>query len=114
MRRLHLVSDHTGLTVEAMARALMAQFPDLEVAFVRHSFVDGPEALDDVIAAAVQDSEALVFSSLVNPVMRARLRAACPGRLFDFFDDYTPPPGSHPGATRPTRRRPAARHRRPQ
>jgi len=89
-RRVFVLSDHTGLTADAMARALLAQFPDTDHEIVTHPFVDTPEKLDRLLPEIAASPNCLVFSSLVDPQARARVREQCPGRLFDFFEDYTP------------------------
>jgi len=37
------VSDHTGVTVEAMAKSVLSQFPALEFSLIALPFVDSPE-----------------------------------------------------------------------
>ncbi len=90
MRKVFVLSDHTGLTADAMARALLAQFPGEEHEIVRHPFLDSPEKVEAVVEAISREEAPLVFSSLVDPEARKRLQALCGERFFDFFQDYTP------------------------
>ena len=89
-RKVFVLSDHTGLTADAMARALLAQFPGTEYEIVSHPFLDTPEKVAHCLAEIAASRDCLVFSSLADPRSRARLRAQCAERLFDFFEDYTP------------------------
>ena len=36
------VSDHTGVTVEAVAKSVLAQFPALECSLITLPFIDSP------------------------------------------------------------------------
>lgn len=90
-RKVYFISDHTGLTVEAIGKALLSQFPDFEFQTHLVPFVDD---LDKVLKLArrIADEEppALVFSSLVNGELRSALRESGV-RGFDFFETYTTP-----------------------
>ncbi len=90
MRKVFILSDHTGLTADAMARALLAQFPGLSHEMVRHPFLDSPEKVEAVAREIERTPSALVFSSLVEPSARERIRQATGEGFFDFFADYTP------------------------
>ena len=89
-RTIFILSDHTGLTADAMARALMAQFPDASCNILSHPFLDTLEKVRQLIPQISGAPDCLVFSSLVDPGARALIRAQCAGRFFDFFEDYTP------------------------
>ncbi len=90
MRKVFVLSDHTGLTADAMARALLAQFPGLPHEVVRHPFLDSPEKVEAVARQIEESPSSLVFSSLVEPSARERIRQAAGEGFFDFFADYTP------------------------
>jgi hypothetical protein len=88
-RVVYCVSDHTGLTVEAVARSVLSQFPALEFSLIVLPFVDSASKAE---AAATQISaapNALVFSSLTDPALRVILRD---GGLdvFDVFELVAP------------------------
>jgi len=89
-RKVFVLSDHTGLTAEAMARALLAQFPETNHRLISHPFLDTPEKITQLLPEIADTPDCLVFSSLVDPQARARIRERCPERFFDFFEDYTP------------------------
>ena len=92
-RRVFFLSDHTGLTVEAMGRALLSQFEQLDYQARRWPFLDSP---DKVSAAAERikqlsagdEARPLVFSSFVDYHSRQRL-AASGALVLDFFASYT-------------------------
>jgi len=88
--RIFLLSDHTGLTIGAMARALLAQFPDLSPQYLERPFLDEPDRLQRVAEEIRADPHCLVFSSLADPEARAHIEPHCPGRFFDVFATYTP------------------------
>lgn len=89
-RRVFVLSDHTGLTADAMARALLAQFPEVSHEILSRPFLDTPEKVEECLPEIAGDRECLVFSSLVDPRSRALVRERCQERFFDFFEDYTP------------------------
>lgn len=88
-RVVYCVSDHTGLTVEAVARSVLAQFPALEFSPIVLPFVD---SVDKARAAAERISaaeDALVFSTLTDPALRAALRNGGL-HVFDVFELVAP------------------------
>jgi regulator of PEP synthase PpsR (kinase-PPPase family) len=87
------VSDHTGLTVEAVAKSVLAQFPGLEFSLITLPFVDDATKGCNAVARIVAAPRALVFSTLADPALRALVRdAGVP--LFDVFDLIVPPVGA--------------------
>lgn len=90
MRRAFILSDHTGLTAEAMARALLVQFPEQRHEIRSHPFLDSLDKVASVAREIARYPDALVFSSLVDAQARQLVREQCVGRFFDFFDEYTP------------------------
>jgi len=73
---LHLLSDSTGETLEMIAKAALAQFDDTEV--VRHFWpmVRSQQHLDRIMGE-IAANPGLVFFTLVNDDIRARLEARC-------------------------------------
>ena len=73
---LHLLSDSTGETLENIAKAALAQFDDTEV--VRHFWpmVRSQQHLDRIMGE-IAANPGLVFFTLVNDDIRARLEARC-------------------------------------
>jgi regulator of PEP synthase PpsR (kinase-PPPase family) len=93
-RTLFIISDRTGITVEQLVRTLMTQFDDLCCERMVLPFLDTPEKIDAAvreIAAVAREDEAppVVFSSIVDEGLRARLKAS-DAEVFDIFDGYLP------------------------
>lgn len=91
-RTCFLVSDHTGISAEVLARALLAQFSDLELHKVTLPFVYSVERLGEVLVAiegarAEDGVRPLVFSTLINPVLRQRLQQA-DALVLDLFEPF--------------------------
>lgn len=73
---LHLVSDSTGETLRALARAALAPFEDAAVDLRLSVLIRAPSDLEDAIARiAVQPG--LVFYTLAHADQRQRLEEAC-------------------------------------
>ncbi len=90
MASVFVLSDHTGLTAEAMARALLAQFPGTDPGLRLRPFLDDEKKLAAVAEEIAAEPDCLVFSSLADPRARALIHQRCPGRFFDFFQSWTP------------------------
>ena len=73
---LHLLSDSTGETLEMLAKAALAQFEGAEV--IRH-FWPMARSLQhlDRIMAEISANPGLVFFTLANTEIRARLEERC-------------------------------------
>lgn len=88
-RIAYCVSDHTGVTVEAVAKSVLAQFPSLEFSLIALPFVDSPEKAQAAAAQIAATPGALVFSTLTDPALRGILRDSH-ASLFDVFDLIVP------------------------
>jgi hypothetical protein len=93
-RTIYLVSDHTGITVETMAKALLSQFEGLDFELVQWPFIDSLEkaqgAAERIRASAHGAGQTpIVFSSLVDPALRTCLVVAG-AVVLDFFATFTP------------------------
>src|SRR5574340_1359957 len=88
-RVAYCVSDHTGVTVEAVAKSVLSQFPALEFSLIVLPFVDGAAKAEAAAAQIAASPGALVFSSLTDPALRGILRNAG-ASLFDVFDLVAP------------------------
>lgn len=88
-RIAYCVSDHTGVTVEAVAKSVLAQFPALECSLIALPFIDSPEKARDAAARIAATPGALAFSTLTDPALRAALRAGGV-QPFDVFDLVVP------------------------
>ncbi len=88
-RIVFCVSDHTGVTVEAVATSVLSQFPASEFSLIALPFVDSREKAQAAAARIAGSAGALVFSTLTDPALRAVLHesgAPC----FDLFDLVAP------------------------
>jgi regulator of PEP synthase PpsR (kinase-PPPase family) len=83
------VSDHTGVTVEAVAKSVLSQFPALEFSLIALPFVDNAEKAQAAAARIAATPDALVFSTLTDPALRAILRESR-ASLFDVFECLAP------------------------
>lgn len=87
-RTVLLVSDHTGLTAENIARALLAHFPDQPLRYVSRPFTSDVQAARavarEVALLAEAGERAIVFTTITRPEVLRELQAA-PARLFDLL-----------------------------
>ena len=83
------VSDHTGITAEAVARSVLSQFPQFE--FILHPlpFIDSMKRARDAARRILDTPGALVFSSLTDPALRDCFHASGIA-LFDVFELIAP------------------------
>jgi [pyruvate, water dikinase]-phosphate phosphotransferase / [pyruvate, water dikinase] kinase len=74
--QIHLVSDATGETLEAVVKACLAQFENVEV--VKHFWpmVRSERQLDRVLVE-IEGKPGLVLYTMVNPQLRDRLEEGC-------------------------------------
>lgn len=73
---LHLVSDATGETLNAIAKAGCAQFAHVEPIEHVHALVRSKRQLDRVLKE-IEEAPGLVLYTLMNPDLRATLREHC-------------------------------------
>lgn len=91
-RTVFIVSDHTGLTAESVARSLLAQFETVRFRYVTRPFTDTEEEVYGLVYEinSIFEREQLrpiVFSTLANPVLNDQLKTA-PALHFDLFRTY--------------------------
>lgn len=86
---VYCVSDHTGVTVEAVAKSVLAQFPRLECSLITLPFVDRADKAQATAARIALSPRTLVFSSLTDPALRTPFREAGLA-LFDVFELIAP------------------------
>ncbi|TCT11899.1 hypothetical protein EDC22_103212 [Tepidamorphus gemmatus] len=73
---LHLVSDATGETLIAVARAAAAQYASVRAIEHVYPLVRAPKQLDRVIAE-IEAAPGIVLYTLINPELSERLEAKC-------------------------------------
>lgn len=83
------VSDHTGVTIEAVAKSVLAQFPRLKCSLIALPFIDSADKAEAAAARIVATPRALVFSTLTDPALRVPFRNAGL-HLFDVFELIAP------------------------
>ena len=75
---VHLIADSTGDTGARVARAVDAQFPNLDVFVRRHPRVQNKHDVDAAMAEVAEDGDkAVVFMSLVKVGLRDRVLEEC-------------------------------------
>lgn len=84
-----LLSDHTGITVEKLARSLLSQFAGLEFDIHSLPFSDNADAIRAAIERIDVSAEAsgvppLVFATLIDASLREQLHG-CRGCVFDIY-----------------------------
>ncbi|GAB2462719.1 pyruvate, water dikinase regulatory protein [Xylanimonas ulmi] len=88
---IHVVADSTGDTGARVARAVQAQYPDLEVVVVRHPRIHDAAGVDDAIAALREaPGAAVVFCTVVDITLHDRVEAACRELAVPFADLMAP------------------------
>jgi regulator of PEP synthase PpsR (kinase-PPPase family) len=88
-RIVFCLSDHTGITAEAVAASLVSQFPGLEFSLHPLPFIDSLEKARAAIRIVVGVPDALVFSTLTDPAMRCYFRDHGVA-LIDVFERMSP------------------------
>lgn len=75
---IHVVADSTGDTGARVARAVQAQFPDLEVSLVRHPRLHDLRGVEDVLTQLREaPDDAVVFCTVVDLALRERVLDEC-------------------------------------
>lgn len=89
-RVIYCVSDHTGVTAEAFAHSVLAQFDDVHASYVRRPFVDTAAAVAEVVGEisglAATGSRPIVFSTFIKPELQSQLEAA-EGLVIGLFQE---------------------------
>jgi len=89
---VHLVSDATGETLNAIARAALAQFEGVVVHEHFYALVRSQRQLQRAIEH-IKTEPGLVFFTLVNPELRAELLKECSGLSLPTYDVLEAPIG---------------------
>ncbi len=93
-RHVFFLSDRTGITAESLGHSLLTQFDGIEFINTTKPYLDSVEKVDELVEcinqAAAEDGQApILFSTMINPELRARV-ALSDGILVDFFAAFTP------------------------
>jgi regulator of PEP synthase PpsR (kinase-PPPase family) len=85
-----LVSDHTGVTAEAVGHSLLSQFRGLECKTLTVPFIDTPEKALGLVKRVRESMPALIISTLTDPQIRSAL-SDCDAPVFDVFEAFSGP-----------------------
>lgn len=91
-RTAYCVSDHTGVTVQALAKSVLSQFPDVECSRIVLPFVDNEDKARAAALRIAATPGALIFSTLTDSALRDILRTSG-APLFDAFELVSPAVG---------------------
>lgn len=91
-RTVYIVSDSTGITAETFSQSVLSQFDQVEFKPVRLPYIDTLQKADDTAARINRNAEEtgvppIVFSTLVQPEILARIRQAN-GIFLDLFGTF--------------------------
>ena len=94
-RTVFIVSDGTGITAETFSHSVLSQFEQVKFNQVRVPFIDTLEKADIAAqridrCASEQNQPPIVFSTLVNPEILARVKQA-KGVFLDLFGTFVEP-----------------------
>lgn len=92
VRTVYIVSDSTGITAETFSQSVLSQFEEVDFKPVRLPFVDTLEKAAEVAMRVDRSAQEagvppIVFSTLVNPDILARVRQAN-GIFLDLFGTF--------------------------
>ena len=73
---IHLVSDSTGETVHQVARAALAQFPDVQISEHIWTLVRSPSHVE-TISSALKRNPGILLYSVVDPEIRKSIEQLC-------------------------------------
>jgi hypothetical protein len=91
-RTVYIVSDSTGITAETFSHSVLSQFDNVHFRPVRLPYVDTLSKAEEVVARIDRNAREtgvppIVFSTLVNPEILARVRQAN-GIFLDLFGTF--------------------------
>lgn len=84
------VSDHTGVTAEAVGTSLLSQFRGLEYKTLTVPFVDTTDKAEALARRVREAMPAVIISTLTDQRIRSALHA-CDVPIFDVFDAFNEP-----------------------
>ena len=94
-QQIFFVSDRTGLTVETLAKSLLAQFKSVDYQVEKFSFIDNQDKaqkLADIIVnrQTNQNNKIVVFTTLVDTTTQ-KIIAATDACVIDLFNTFIEP-----------------------
>lgn len=93
--QIFFISDGTGITAENMGSSLLTQFEGVPFDRVTIPYVNTLEKAEEVIkqintASEKSHQQALIFSTIIDPNIRAKISQSR-GLVLDFFDAFLKP-----------------------
>lgn len=94
-RRVFMISDGTGITVESLTSSLLTQFESIEFVKSTHPFIDTPEKTLDICQqisnyAQTAQERPLVFMTIVDPKMANFIKSSN-AFVLDLFNTFLSP-----------------------
>jgi len=94
-QQVFLVSDSTGITVEALGQSLLAQFQQISFEVNTYRYIDSVEKVDKICRKVSESSgiskfKPIILSTLVEGPLRAKLQTA-DGHVFDVMGEFLTP-----------------------
>ncbi|MGL4997173.1 MAG: kinase/pyrophosphorylase, partial [Deefgea sp.] len=94
-RTAFFVSDRTGITAEILGHSLLSQFEDVDFNRITLPFVDTIQKAEEVALhirrhAVVDGCRPLVFSTIVDPVLRKKILVE-DALTIDFLEKFIGP-----------------------
>lgn len=94
-QQVFLVSDSTGITVEALGQSLLAQFRQMSFEVNTYRYVDTVEKIDKICRKVAESThissyKPIILSTLVEGPLRTRLQTA-DAHVFDIMGDFITP-----------------------
>lgn len=84
------VSDHTGLTAEAVGKSLLSQFRGLHYKTLTVPFINTPDKAQALVNRIGQNGAAMIISTITDASVRAALKK-CDAPVFDVFEVFSEP-----------------------
>ncbi len=85
----HLVSDATGETVHAIARASLARFPEVRPAEHIYALVTSEESLEEILPQILRHPGPVIYT-LVSPSLERRLQSFCRAKNLPAISALSP------------------------
>lgn len=82
------VSDHTGVTAEAIGTSLLSQFRGVDFKTLTVPFVDNHEKAMALVRRVRESMPAIIVSSLTDPVIRSSIKD-CGMPVYDVFEAFS-------------------------
>jgi len=94
-QQVFLVSDSTGITVEALGQSLLAQFQPISFEVSTYRYADSIEKIDKICrrvaeSVNISTSKPIILSTLVEGPLRAKLQTA-DAHVFDVMGEFLTP-----------------------